>query len=130
MIPANSTGWRRAARSLSPRRPRFPIPIRRAFTMPMGGVVVNCGEGVVGRVRPPPRLLRRARPRGRQRKLALVSKVLVITGGPGQAVNLVHDHDIDFAGPRLGEKRLQGRAVELKLRRGRHHRSGRRPSCQ
>jgi hypothetical protein len=25
---------------------RFPIPIRRAFTMPMGGAVVNCGEGV------------------------------------------------------------------------------------
>src|ERR1700739_4117995 len=51
-------------RGVSPRRPRFPIPIRRAFTMPMGGAVVNCGEGVVGRVRPPVRLLRRARPRG------------------------------------------------------------------
>jgi hypothetical protein len=35
------------------------------FTMPMGGAVVNPGEGVVGRVRPPARLLRRARPRGR-----------------------------------------------------------------
>jgi hypothetical protein len=29
--------------------------IRRAFTMPMGGAVVNCGEGVVARVRPPAR---------------------------------------------------------------------------
>jgi hypothetical protein len=31
------------------------------------GALVNPGEGVVGRVRPLVRLLRRARPRGRQR---------------------------------------------------------------
>jgi hypothetical protein len=32
--------------------------------MPMRGALANPGEGVVGRVRPPARLLRRARPRG------------------------------------------------------------------
>ena len=32
-------------RGVSPRRPRFPILIRRAFTMPMGAAVLNMNDG-------------------------------------------------------------------------------------